>query len=98
MIANLKRTLTPTRLGGSAVLILLIVAGLTVSPRLAQSRGRCPSCFSLQTFGENFDSVTSLALPVQWLAKRAGAAAALGHIEERCAQSSSGHTAQRCVH
>jgi hypothetical protein len=53
MLSNLKRTFAARPVRNVISLVLLIAAAAAVGPRLAQSRGRCPFCFSLQTFGEN---------------------------------------------
>jgi hypothetical protein len=72
MIENLKGAFTPTRLRNVLCFALLIAAGVAIGPMLAQNRrGRCPSCFSLHTSSENFDSVTPPALPLEWLATNA---------------------------
>jgi len=72
MLKKLKYTLTPTRLR-KLVLLLLVAAGLAVAPAIAKIRRgeRCPPCFNLVTFSENFDEVTPPALPVGWLATNA---------------------------
>src|SRR6476646_3502724 len=72
MLKKLKYTLTPTRLR-KLVLLLLVAAGLAVAPAIAKIRRgeRCPPCFNLVTFNENFDEVTPPALPVGWLATNA---------------------------
>lgn len=59
------------RIWNLLVLVLLVGVGVAAGPRLAQSRSRCPSCFSLQTFGENFDQVTPPAFPPGWLTTNA---------------------------
>jgi hypothetical protein len=71
MITNLNRTFPTRALWIVIGLVLLIAAAIAVRPTLAQSRGRCPSCFSLVTGGENFDTVTPPALPQDWLATNA---------------------------
>jgi hypothetical protein len=71
MITNLNRTFPARPLWIVIGLVLLIAAAIAVGPTLAQRRGRCPSCFSLVTRGENFDSVTPPALPQEWLATNA---------------------------
>jgi hypothetical protein len=70
MITKLQRTFTLTRLRNVLWLVLLIAACIAVD-RTAAQRGRCPPCFSLQTFSENFDNVTPPALPIGWLATNA---------------------------
>jgi hypothetical protein len=67
-IPNLKRTFGAKPVRNVISLVLLIAAATVVGPRLAQSRGRCPFCFSLETFGENFDQGTPPVLPPGWLA------------------------------
>lgn len=64
----------PSRLR-NVILILLVIAvciaiGSTVAG-IRPGRGRCPSCASLVTSSENFDSVTPPALPILWLATNA---------------------------
>ena len=75
MIRNPRHTFAPTRLSGVLCFLLLIAAGIAIvaiHPTAAEiRRSQCPACFSLRTFGENFDELTPPALPVGWLATNA---------------------------
>jgi hypothetical protein len=75
MIRNPRHTFAPTRLSGILCFLLLIAAGIAIiaiHPTAAEiRRSQCPACFSLRTFGENFDEPTPPALPVGWLATNA---------------------------
>ena len=73
MFKNLKHTLEPRRLRNVVLLLLLIAARVAVGQTVAQESGGgpCPPCSGLVTLSENFDSVTSPALPALWLATNA---------------------------
>ena len=71
MITNLKRVFVARPSRNLIILVLLALAAIAVGPRLAQSRGRCPPCFTVVMNRQNFDNVIPPVLPPDWLATNA---------------------------
>ena len=101
MSKNRRLIITLVRLRVLFVLVLLNIAGVAIGiDRKADFQdGRCPPCIGLDTISENLRQRNTANTASGMVGnKRAGTAAALGHIEQRFAQPTCGYRPERRVY